>query len=279
MIPLQLRREFLLKAIGLIHAIKLIVPLQSRLARLLARIEQRLQFAIFRSPRVIPEFSRLYPDAYFIQIGSNDGEQLDPLQTAINTKNWRGIMIEPVPYVFERLHNNYGNNPRVTLENVAIASTAGQLPFYHLAKASPEDQKTLPHWYDALGSFSREVVLRHEAFIPDIKQRVVQSQVNAITFDELCLRHAVHRIDLLHTDTEGYDYEILKTINLARYRPKLVIYEHHHLNSADRADCQNYMRQHGYALFEEVLDTWCLHLSEVSSFRHYRLRQLWSEPA
>ncbi len=44
-------------------------------------------------------FGRAYPDAQFIQVGANDGALHDPLRRELIRRNWRGIMIEPVPYV------------------------------------------------------------------------------------------------------------------------------------------------------------------------------------
>lgn len=225
---------------------------------------------------MVPEFARIYPDAFFIQIGSNDGDQLDPLKDAIRTKNWKGILIEPVPYVFEKLKLRHGDNPRLTLENIAISKEAGVMPFYHLRNAEEQDLDKPPRWYDALGSFSRDVVLKHENLIPDLRERLMESNVNVTTFDELCRKNNVQKVDLIHIDTEGHDFEILKTIDLPRYRPKVVIYEHHHLNPTDRVAAQEYLRKSGYAVFEEVLDTWCLDMSE-QTFRNRRLRSLWSE--
>ena len=53
--------------------------------------------------RVLFEFARAYPDVFFVQVGANDGDLLDPLREEIGFRKWSGIMVEPVPYVFERL--------------------------------------------------------------------------------------------------------------------------------------------------------------------------------
>ncbi|MBK7697246.1 MAG: FkbM family methyltransferase [Saprospiraceae bacterium] len=41
-------------------------------------------------------------------------------------------------------------------------------------------------------------------------------------------------IDLLHIDTEGYDWEILKQLRLAKYFPRPIIFEHKHLSPSKR---------------------------------------------
>src|SRR5262249_55266635 len=76
--------------------------------------------------RILREFERASPEAFSIQVGSNDGEQHAPLRVAILRRRWHGIMIEPVPYVFQRLRANYGPlGDRIALENVAIGAVDG----------------------------------------------------------------------------------------------------------------------------------------------------------
>ena len=207
-------------------------------------------------PRLIEAFAEVYPEAFFIEVGSNDGSQHDHLKEAIRTRPWRGLMVEPVPYVFERLRENYGSLDRVELENAAIADRDGSVTFFHLRR--DEEDASLPDWYDAIGSLSREAVAGHVDHIPDIESRIVETEVPALTFSALCERHAIERFDLLLIDTEGYDLEILKQVEFDRFRPRLVIYEHFHLSAAERAEGEARLRDHGYETLSEGFDTWCL---------------------
>ena len=45
----------------------------------------------------------------------------------------------------------------------------------------------------------------------------------------LLARRNVGHVDVFIIDTEGYDYHILKQIDLGRLRPKIILYEHAHL--------------------------------------------------
>ena len=77
--------------------------------------------ATWPAPQLLRAFADAYPHAFFVEIGSNDGEQHDHLRPFILSRPWRGIMVEPVPYVFERLRRNYESQGRIELENVAVA--------------------------------------------------------------------------------------------------------------------------------------------------------------
>jgi FkbM family methyltransferase len=217
-------------------------------------------------PRLLAEFSLAYPEAFFVEIGSNDGEQHDHLRPFILSGAWQGIMVEPVPYVFERLRSGYGTHERIALENAAIGERDCVLPFFHVRDASAEERAELPDWYDGIGSFSRDALLGHAAEIPDIERRIVRAEVTTLTFQSLCDRHGVDRVDLLVIDTEGYDWRILSSIDLdTRRRPRLIVYEHYHLSAEERAAAADYLRAQGYETMEEGFDTFGLDARRVDS--------------
>ncbi len=224
----------------------------------------------------LKEFADILPQAYFIQIGSNDGVQLDPLRTQLRSSQWRGVMIEPVPHIFRKLCENcreYAS--RVTFMNVAIASKDSTLPFYYLRPASSEERNQLPEFYDMLGSFNKEVVLSHAPYIPRIEERIICANVDALSFDSLCKHLGVSQIDLVHIDAEGYDFEILKNIDLSTYRPIVLIYEHHHLNAYDRAACEHRLKGYGYDIISYGMDSWCFREDVVSANNTQPLINAW----
>ena len=219
------------------------------------RAERRLNLA---GPRLLRAFADSFPEAVFVEIGANDGDQHDHLGPLIRAHRWRGVMVEPVPYVFARLERNYGGLDRVALENVAIADRDATKPFFHLAAVEDHEREGLPRWYDGIGSFSRAAVVDHVRLIPDIERRLVATQVPCLTFASLCERHGFGDIDLLVVDTEGYDHEILRHIDFTRYRPALVVYEHYHLEPGDLARTRERMLAAGYETMAEGFDTWCV---------------------
>ena len=208
--------------------------------------------------RLLRTFANVCPAAVFLEIGANDGEQHDLLRPFILRHRWRGVIVEPVPYVFRRLERNYRGRRGVVLENVAVAPEDGRRSLYHLAEVEDPEAEGLPRWYDGIGSFSREEVLSHAPHIPDIESRLVETEVPCVTVESLCRRNAIDRLDLLLIDTEGYDWEIIRHIDLAALRPRLLIYEHYHLGPDERRDCNTYLRAAGYETLEEHFDTFCL---------------------
>src|SRR5262249_18075468 len=49
-------------------------------------------------------------------------------------------------------------------------------------------------------------------------------------------------------DTEGYDLEILRQLDLIRFRPDLIVYEHKHLNELERTIAADLLIANGYSV-------------------------------
>jgi FkbM family methyltransferase len=202
---------------------------------------------------IIQKYSHYKNNVTFIQIGSNNGKHGDPLYDSILTKKWQGILIEPIPYLFEELKKNYvENKDNLIFENSAIAHERGQLKFYRLQRSNLPN---LPRWYEQLGAFNKEVVMKHRESIPSFDDLLVEDTVNAITFDDLLQKYTLPKVNLIHIDTEGYDFEILKMIPFASLNVELVMFEHIHLSDSDYKRAIRLMKKNGFKLCVKKRDT------------------------
>lgn len=216
-----------------------------------------------RRPRLLTAellavLARERPDASFIEIGANDGKQHDHVDPFLAETRWTGVMVEPVDYIFERLRANHGSNPRLKLERAVISDSDGTVDFFCLRPPQPHERAKLPSWYDGIGSLERDVVFGHRHDIPDIDERLMTRELPSLSFESLCEKHGIQRLDLLVIDTEGHDCELLEGVDLGRYQPLLVIYEHFHLSANEQAGCRARLHECGYLTAEEGFDTVCL---------------------
>lgn len=222
--------------------------------RILQRLSHLLPWRLATFPDILEELSTQTQGVFFIQVGSSDGVTADPLHRFATRHNWAGILIEPLPHLFRLLVSNYAGQNQLIFENVAIADEEGSREFWHLKETS----ESRPYWYDQIGSFDREHVLKHEDKIPNLRERLVKTQVECTTLEALIEKHHVTRVDLLHIDAEGHDFEILKQFDFTRFRPKLILYEHFHFHEHDRRACKSYLRNLGYRITEGSMDTLAL---------------------
>ncbi len=222
---------------------------------------------------LVVAFGAAYPRARFVQVGANDGTRHDHLREEITTGEWTGVMVEPVPYVFERLRDTYGDNERIALENAAVGVRDESATIHHLAELKGEEREAAPWWYDAIGSFDLETVRRSAREMPGGEELIVGTEVECLTFDSLCRRHGIEDLDLLAVDTEGHDAAILAGVDFERFRPRLVLYEHFHLPADERSGTRERLQENGYETMEEGFDTYCLRPVDDELTRTWRRLQ------
>ena len=92
--------------------------------------------------------------------------------------------------------------------------------------------------------------------------------VPCITLDELIARNEMGPIDILQIDTEGHDYNVLKTISLKTHKPLIIQFEHGHLSPVEINSAVSYLVENDYRILYGGLqcDTLALHQS-FPSFR------------
>jgi FkbM family methyltransferase len=194
------------------------------------------------SDRLIALFAEIFPDAFVVQIGANDGTAGDPLLEGFRTTRWSGLLVEPVPHLYEMVVARYRDRPGVKTECAAISSRDGEAPLYRLRSVPGQT----PEWFDQLATLDREVLLKHRSSIPEIDSLLIEERVPTVRLDTLLARHKVSRIDLLVIDAEGHDFEILRTLDLARFRPTLLMFEHQHLSENDKEAAYALLKTAGY---------------------------------
>ncbi len=163
-----------------------------------------------------------------VQIGANDGKTKDPLHKAVlKNHQWTVLFVEPVPYLFEKLKAHYPALQRFKFENSAINEGSLQ-EFYWVDKKAKFILGHLPEWYDQLGSFDRDHINKH--LNGTLEPFIVSQKIQGITLQTLFDKHQIHQIDFLRIDCEGYDWKILRQLDLGKFKPYLILMEIKHLS-------------------------------------------------
>jgi len=157
------------------------------------------------------------PKFFFIQIGANDGKRFDPIFEIVNDLNLSGLVIEPIKEYYDDLVKNYSGSPNVIPVNKAIYSENTKLiMFKHIKDRTAQD------WVNGIASIKKE----HYKKSGINEKNIIEEVVNAITYEKLFNDYNISNVDLLVTDTEGYDYDLIKTFPFEKYRPKVIFFEH-----------------------------------------------------
>lgn len=193
-------------------------------------------------------------DVFFVQIGAFDGVSGDPLHEYVKRFGWQGILVEPQRRYFAALERTYAGCKGLHLLQAAVAEVAGTAELYTLAEPDAPD---LPAWAPQIASFDLQAILRHRRAIPDLEQRLRREIVRTVTMEDvLAMAESRGRsIDLIQIDVEGHDEQLVRQIDLERFSPAIVRWEHKHLSRTDRNAAIRRLADHGYRILQEATDT------------------------
>jgi FkbM family methyltransferase len=177
-----------------------------------------------------------------VQIGANDGNRYDPYRPLIEKFHLSGILVEPIPEVYKKLVSNYQDQPQLRFENSAIGPNNGEMSLYMLRDAHGQTDEL-----SVFASFNEEEVLKLKKRTKQMLQ-VESIKVPVQTFASLLKKHAVKTVSLLAIDTEGFDYQILKSIDFSKIRPQIIEFEHSHLSVSDESESHRLLISNGYEL-------------------------------
>jgi FkbM family methyltransferase len=200
---------------------------------------------------------------FLVQIGSNDGKTGDPFHQLLQkNSNWKALFVEPVPYLFERLKSNYADQARFSFANVAI-NEGNRLTFYWLDPAAKDNFDDLPFWYDQLGSFDKQHIINELG--DRVESYIFSKELEGIRLPDLLSQNQVDKIDILHIDTEGYDWKILSQLDLKTFQPKFILYECNHLSKKELADSYTFLKDQ-YELFDVGIDVLAVNKKALADY-------------
>ncbi len=178
-------------------------------------------------------------ETFFVQIGANDGATNDPFYEMARRHHWSGLVVEPCQDAFAALERSYIHMPEVRCVNVAIDVAPGSRELFRITPDAPAQLR-----HSGVSSFDKNHVLK---WVPRGRDDLlVTDVVRCESFNSLVGKYMVERVDLLIVDTEGHDFEILKTIDLRHFHIPLILFEYCCLAPRDQDACLEYLGDCGY---------------------------------
>ena len=168
-------------------------------------------------------------NGFFIEIGAYDGVQMSNTLLLEEKYNWRGICVECNPIWFNKL---YQNRPNAINYDYAVYN---------------EDDKIIDFINDDNGGCSG--ILSHNTHEHIKNKNIISVKTQKLT-TILEKSNAPKFIEYLSLDTEGSEYEILKSHDFEKYIFGYICVEHNFIEK-NRIDIRNLLESKGYIFYRE----------------------------
>ncbi|MEM6838167.1 MAG: FkbM family methyltransferase [Cyanobacteria bacterium P01_C01_bin.120] len=175
-------------------------------------------------------------------IGAYDLLSFDCIADMLFGSEKKIFLFEPREKPFNILLSNI---EKLNLKNCKCLNLAVHPSLQNLKIYEVEESKVYKYesWISGMASLYKERLLEH-AEDSDLKF----SQVNCSSPDNWYQDFDIAQISYLQIDTEGFDYEILKSINLAFHTPSVIRLEFVNLGKEDQEYVLQYLTDFGYDL-------------------------------
>jgi FkbM family methyltransferase len=159
----------------------------------------------------------------YIDVGAND-PIIDSVTKAFYDRGWTGINIEPIVSNFNLLNQERKNDINL---NLAIGNINNKYIFNTKIRG--------------LSTCNTEIIKKYQR--DGFEGEIINAQFD--TLDNIIFKYKLPEIHFLKIDVEGYEYQVLTTIDLSRYRPWIIVIEALEPNSV----IENYFESEKYILF------------------------------
>jgi FkbM family methyltransferase len=150
----------------------------------------------------------------YIDVGANH-----PVENNVTfhfyERGWHGILVEPNPD-FLPLYAKL--RPRDVPLNLGIASAGGTMTYYKVTDPPGGDGR---YAEGGLSTFDPEVARRWRR----TRLTVTESMVPVTTLNQVLQERPLGEITILSVDVEGFEKQVLESIDLRKHRPLVVVVE------------------------------------------------------
>jgi FkbM family methyltransferase len=183
-------------------------------------------------------------EVFVLNIGAMDGVMFDEMIGYTTSYNFKGLYVEPIPYLFEKLKNNIpGNN---FFENSAISDYNGTIKMQIIDPEVIDKGLVHPCFYGMSAVYPPKNGLGSEFDRPTVEKYGMLVDVPCITFNTLMEKHNISKFDVVKIDAEGHDYHIFKQIDLKKYRPSVIRIEWINLTNEQQSKIINLFDENNY---------------------------------
>ena len=167
-------------------------------------------------------------NGFFVEFGAGNGENFSNTFLLEKKYNWKGILAEPCKSFHKEIfsHRSCEIDKRVVSNKSGIEVNFVEFGDKHYSKVNKKK----------------------------IEGKINYNVLTVSLMDLLGKYNCPNEFDYLSIDTEGNEFEILKSLDFTIYKPSIITIEHNHINIYKKS-IFDLLNKHGYIkIFEKISD-------------------------
>ena len=159
-----------------------------------------------------------FDNGFFIEAGANDGYSQSNTYFLENSRNWKGILVEGIPELYEKAKKQRAQSDvyNYALVSNEFSDNSVVMHYAHLMSTVEGALKTKEEQERHITA-GVEVQNLEKSYSITVPVRTLESILDDC--------RDLPEIDFFSLDVEGYELEVLKGLNLSKYRPKYLLVE------------------------------------------------------
>lgn len=152
---------------------------------------------------------------FFIETGANNGYSQSNTYFLERFRGWTGVLIEPIPELYQECRKERKRSHVFNCALVANDYSHSHIEIHHL--------NLMSFVYGSKGDKEYEAIEKGKICAPGLQGELIKVPARTLTsiLDEIF----VDEIDFFSLDVEGYELEVLKGLDLFKYRPRFLLVE------------------------------------------------------
>jgi len=181
-----------------------------------------------------------FKKGFFIEVGANDGYSQSNTYYLEKKKKWVGLLVEGIPELFDKCKKE---RKKSIVKNCALVSndfkdSTVTMHYAHLMSVVDGSLKVIE---DQNNQLKRGVNIQklEGSYSVDVLARTLESILDNVK--------GLPIINFFSLDVEGYELNVLKGLNLSKYRPNYILVEARFFDEVN-----NFLEKHQYKIVEKM---------------------------
>jgi FkbM family methyltransferase len=192
-----------------------------------------------------------YKNGFYVDVGAHDGISINNTLYFEKNNNWRGINIEPIKKVFDKLVINRPNNINL---NCAVCNNDGEIDFlcntgYTEMISGIKDNFDIRHLY--------RLQCENEKYGSTTEVIKVETKKLETILNENCISH----VNYLSIDVEGAEFEVIKSINFDKVFIDVIGFENNYNDVS--VHIVEYLQNKGFIIIHKSLDIFMINKMSI----------------